>query len=145
MSSAEDEIRSVIDARLAAIRRKDAVATVESLSADIVAFEMVPPLALPPGAARDADAAAAWLGGFEEISVEVRDLHIEADGSVGFARALHNLTGTRSGGRRVDLWMRSTLCFRREEGGWTIAHSHTSVPFYPGPEMRAAVDLVPVG
>lgn len=145
MSSAEDEIRSVIDARLAAIRRKDAVATVECLSADIVAFEMVPPLALPPGAARDADAAAAWLGGFEEISVEVRDLHIEADGSVGFARALHNLTGTRSGGRRVDLWMRSTLCFRREEGGWTIAHSHTSLPFYPGPEMRAAVDLVPVG
>lgn len=143
MADAQSEIRDIIDERIRAIRAKDAVAAVEYLAADVVAFEMVPPLALPPGSARDSDAAAAWLGGFEKINVEVRDLHIEADASVGFARALHNLTGTRSGGHRVDLWMRSTLCFRREEGGWKIAHSHTSVPFYPGPEMKAAVDLVP--
>jgi ketosteroid isomerase-like protein len=39
--------------------------------------------------------------------------------------------------------MRSTMCFRRESGGWKIAHAHTSVPFYPGPEPRAALDLEP--
>ncbi|NUQ18872.1 MAG: SnoaL-like domain-containing protein [Sphingomonas sp.] len=73
----------------------------------------------------------------------MRDLSIEADASVGFAHALHHLKGTRGGGHKVGLWMRSTLCFRREGGEWRIAHSHTSVPFYPGAEMKAAVDLEP--
>jgi len=143
MSSAQDQIRAVIEERIAAMREKDAARAVAALAEDVVAFEMVPPLALTPGVARDADAAAAWLGGFEAIDVEVRDLRIDADGSVGFAHALHHLKGTRVGGHKVDLWMRSTLCFRREEDGWKIAHSHTSVPFYPGPEMKTAVDLVP--
>ncbi|NUQ18873.1 MAG: DUF4440 domain-containing protein, partial [Sphingomonas sp.] len=47
----------------------DAAALVECLAGDVVAFEMVPPLALPPGAARDEAGAAAWLGGFEELDV----------------------------------------------------------------------------
>ena len=143
MTDAKSEIRKVIEERIAAIRRKDAAGAVACLAADVVAFEMVPPLALPPGAARDEAGTAAWLAGFEEVDVEVRDLAIEADGSVGFARALHHLNGTRVGGHKVSLWMRSTLCFRREGGEWKIAHSHTSVPFYPGPEMKAAVDLGP--
>jgi ketosteroid isomerase-like protein len=143
MSSAQEQIRAVIEERIGAIRRKDAAAAVACLAEDVVAFEMVPPLSLPPGAARDAEATAAWLAGFEELDVELRDLAIEADGSVGFARALHHLKGTRVGGHKVSLWMRSTMCFRRERGEWVIAHAHTSVPFYPGSEMKAAVDLVP--
>ena len=143
MSSAQEQIRAVIEERIAAIRDKDAARAVAPLAEDVVAFEMVPPLALPPGAARDVEGLAAWLSGFEEVDVEVRDLRIEADGAVGFAHALHHLKGRRTGGQPVSLWMRSTLCFRREDGAWKIAHAHTSVPFYPGPEMKAAVDLVP--
>ena len=70
-------------------------------------------------------------------------MKIEADESVGFAHALHHLTGTRPGGRPVSLWMRSTLCFRRATDGWKIAHAHTSVPFYMDGTFRAAVDLQP--
>ena len=80
---------------------------------------------------------------FEEIDVDVREMRIEADGDVGFAHALHHLTGTRPGGRPVSLWMRSTLCFRREVGGWKIAHAHTSVPMHMDGSVRAAVDLQP--
>jgi ketosteroid isomerase-like protein len=143
MSSAKEQIRTVIEERIAAMRDKDSARAVAPLAEDVVAFEMVPPLALPPGAARDADGLAAWLGGFEEIDIEVRDLTIEADGEVGFAHALHHLKGTRTGGRPVSLWMRSTLCFRREAGAWKIAHAHTSVPFHMDGSFRAAVDLVP--
>jgi ketosteroid isomerase-like protein len=109
----------------------------------VVAFELAPPLALPPGAARDAEGLAAWLSGFEALDIEVREMRIEADGDVGFAHALHHLKGTRAGGRPVSLWMRSTLCFRREGGAWTIAHAHTSVPFHMDGSFRAAADLVP--
>src|SRR5437868_15527165 len=141
--SAEDEIRALIEQRLAAIRRKNAAGAIACLASDVVAFELAPPLALPSGAARDVEGFAAWLGGFEEIDVEVREMRIEADGDVGFAHALHHLTGTRPGGRPVSLWMRSTLCFRREVGGWKIAHAHTSVPMHMDGSFRAAVDLQP--
>lgn len=143
MSDAEAEIREVIDQRISAMRSKDAVNAVACLAEDVVAFEIAPPLALPSGAARDIDALHAWLGGFHEIDVEVRDLRIEADGCVGFAHALHHLKGKRVGGREISMWMRSTLCFRREGGRWKIAHAHTSVPFHMDGSFRAAVDLRP--
>jgi ketosteroid isomerase-like protein len=143
MDDPRDEIRRVISERIAAIRAKNAEAAVASLADDALAFEMVPPLALPAGAARDAAGFAAWLAGFEEIDVEVRELVIEADEKVAFGAALHRLHGTRVGGIPINLWMRSTLCFRRQVDGWKIAHSHTSVPFYPGPEAKAALDLQP--
>jgi ketosteroid isomerase-like protein len=143
MTESESEIRKLIDQRIAAIRAKDADAAVAYLADDVVAFEMIPPLALPPGTARDAECFASWLAGFEEIDVEVRDLAIEADGDVAFAHALNHLTGRRVGGARVNVWMRSTLCFRRESSGWRIAHAHTSVPFRPGPQPTAALDLQP--
>jgi ketosteroid isomerase-like protein len=108
-----------------------------------VTFELAPPLVQPPGTAADADALAAWLSGFEEIDVEVRDLVIEAESTVAFAYALHHLTGRRVGGQPVSLWMRSTLGFRQDIAGWIIVHAHTSVPFHMDGSFRAAVDLEP--
>jgi ketosteroid isomerase-like protein len=77
------------------------------------------------------------------VDVELHDLVIEAESDVAFAHSLNHLTGTRAGGAPVSLWMRSTLGFRRAADGWRIVHAHTSVPFYPGPEPRAALDLKP--
>jgi ketosteroid isomerase-like protein len=142
---AEGQIRELIEARIAAMKSKDAAAAVECLADDVVTFELAPPLALPPGAAKDAEGLKPWLAGFEALDIEVRDMAIEADGDVGFARALHHLKGTRPGGRSVSMWMRSTLCFRREGGEWRIAHAHTSVPFHMDGSFRAAVDLEPSG
>jgi ketosteroid isomerase-like protein len=143
MPTAEDEIRAVIEERIAAMRAKNAARAVAAIADDVVSFELAPPLALPPGAAADADGLAAWMAGFDEIDIEVRDMAIEADERVGFARALHHLKGTRTGGRPVSLWMRSTLCFRREAGGWRIVHAHSSVPFHMDGSFRAAVELTP--
>ena len=143
MASAEDEIRAVIDDRIKAIHDKDARRAMLGVAYDVIAFELMPPLALPPGAARDEAGFAAWLAGYERISVEVRDLRIEADEKVGFAFALHHLAGTRIDETAMDLWFRSTLCFRREPDGWQIVHAHSSVPFHPGPEPKAAVNLKP--
>lgn len=143
MDDPREEIRRVINERIEAIRGKDAPVAVALLSDDLVAFEMVPPLALQSTAARDADAFAAWLAAFDEIDVEVRELAIEADESNGFVAALHHLSGSRIGGHPVSLWMRSTLCFRRDGASWKIVHSHSSVPVYPGPDAKAALDLQP--
>jgi ketosteroid isomerase-like protein len=143
MGKSEAEIRKLIDERIDAIRNKDARTAVEFLAGDVVSFEMVGRLALPAGAARNEEAFAGWLASFQEIDVEVRDLTIEADDRVAFAHSLHRLAGTRVDGRKVNVWMRSTFCFRRDGEGWKIAHAHTSVPFHPGPRARAALDLKP--
>jgi PhnB protein len=143
MTQAETEIRALIEERIAAIRDKDADRAIAALSDDIVAFELSPPLAVSADKARDPDGFGKWLAGFSAIDVEVRDLKIETDGDVGFAHALHHLVATRSNGRSVAMWMRSTLGVRRENGGWKIAHAHTSVPFTMDDGFRAAVNLQP--
>src|SRR5438067_194663 len=105
-------VRAAIEERVAAIRAGDAARANAVLAPEMVAFELVPPLALPPGAARDDAAMAAWLASWDgPVEIEMRDLAIRAGGGVAFAYALQCLSGTRAGGRPVRLWLRSTLCF----------------------------------
>jgi ketosteroid isomerase-like protein len=137
-------VKAVIEDRLSAIRERDAARANATLAPDIVAFELVPPLALAPGEARDAAAMAAWFATWEgPIDIDMSDLDVAASGDVAFARALHRLSGTRAGTGVVRLWLRSTLCFRKRGGHWLIVHSHSSVPFRPEEGMRAALDLQP--
>ena len=143
-AEAETAIRALIGERIEAMRVKDAGRAVAVLAPDVVAFELAPPLALAGEAARDAGALRSWLGAWDgPIEIEVRDLHVEADGDVAWCRSLNRLSGTLKGGRAVDMWMRSTLGLRRTAGAWTIAHGHTSVPFHMDGSFRAATDLEP--
>ena len=143
-ASAVREIRALIADRLEAMSTRDAARALATLAPEIVAFELAPPLALPPGAARDADALSAWFAGWAgPIDVEVRDLEIAASGDLGFCHSLNRLSGSRIDGRAVSLWMRSTLCLRKNGGAWKIVHAHSSVPFHMDGSYRAAVELAP--
>lgn len=140
----EEAIRALIEARADAMRRKDAAAAVALLADDVVAFEMVPPLALPPGAARDEQLLARWFASWDGlIAIEIHDLAIHVGGDVAFAHSLNRLAGTRIGGGETDMWMRSTLGFIRSAEGWRIVHGHTSVPFDPADGFKARLDLKP--
>ena len=126
------------------MRRKDAEAAVALLADDVIAFEMVPPLALPAAAVNNVQAMAGWFAGWEgPIEIEVRDLVVHADRDVAFAHSLNRLAGTRLGGARTDMWMRSTLGFRRTGDSWRIVHGHTSVPFDPADGFKACLGLKP--
>lgn len=142
--SDEQTIRELIEARADAMRRKDAAAAVALFADDIVAFEMVPPLALPSAAVNNVQAMAGWFAGWEgPIEIEIRNLRIYADGEVAFAHSLNRLAGTRLGGGRTDMWMRSTLGFHRTGDGWRIVHGHTSVPFDPADGFKSCLGLKP--
>lgn len=142
--SDEDAIRALIDAQVGAFRRQDAAAAVALLADNVVAFEMIPPLVLPPEAARSLQAMTGWFAGWDgPIGIEIRDLVIHASGDVGFSHSLNRLFGTRLGGGITDIWMRSTLGFRRTGDGWRIVHGHSSVPFGPTDGFRARLDLKP--
>ena len=139
-----DEIRALIETRIDAIRRRDAEAAIATLTEDVAAFELPPPLRMPADAVRDVAALKAWFDGFDgPIEIEYRDLVIECDGDVGFAHSLNRMRTRRKDGRAVDFWMRSTLGFRRAGGVWKISHGHSSVPFAMDGSFRALLDLSP--
>jgi ketosteroid isomerase-like protein len=140
----EEAIRALIDAQVDAFRRKDAGAAVALLGEELVAFEMIPPLVMPPEAARSEQAMAGWFAGWQgPVNVEIRDLVIRVGGDIAFSHSLNRLWGTRLGGGVTDIWMRSTLGFARTTEGWRIVHGHTSVPFDPADRLRARLDLKP--
>ena len=144
MSEDEAAIRALIEERAAAMRERDAGRAVATLAEDIVAFELAPPLALGPAEARDAAGLAAWLAGWDgPVGIEISDLHVEACGEVGWCRSLNRLHGRLKDGRSVDMWMRSTLAFRKAGGAWRIVHGHSSLPFLMDGSYRAALDLKP--
>ena len=124
----KEAIRALIDGRVAALEAGDGSAAVASLAPDIVAFEVAGPLAMPSDQVIDATATEAWLRTFDgPIRIEIADLAVHVGGDIAFAHSLNRLVASR-GGQPIDLWMRSTLGFRRVDGQWPIVHAHTSVP-----------------
>lgn len=128
MSNA-DEIRSVINRRIDALQRRDAVAANDDLDQELVAFEVAGPLRLPSVQATDAALAQTWLDSFAEgPSITMEELTIHADGEVAFCHSLNRLQGKRVDGQSVDVTMRSTLGLLKRGGEWKIVHGHSSFP-----------------
>jgi hypothetical protein len=103
-------------------------------------FSLAPPLAH----VTDVKNLNAWFATWQgPIGSEARDLRIAVSGDTAFSHGLSRMTGSKTDGEKVDLWFRETLCFRKIDGHWKIAHEHTSVPFYMDGSFRAAIDLKP--
>ena len=138
----EARIRSLIDERARALGAKDAGALLAHAAPDLVAFTLAPPLQNPrPLDRRGLDE---WFATWrDDLALEARDMRIEVGGDIAFAHGLVRMSGTKVDGERPDLWARQTLCLRRIDGVWKVAHEHTSVPFYMDGSYRAAVDLKP--
>lgn len=124
-----DEIERVIEARVAALMRKDAASANAVLDPAIVAFEAAGPLQIPPDRVRDNGLTQAWLDSFDEgPEITIESLTVHADGKVAFCHSLIGLKGRPLDGQKLDLKMRSTLGLRKTGGEWKIVHAHTSFP-----------------
>jgi PhnB protein len=140
-ATAEAQIRAVIEDWAKAMRAKDVDGVLAHCAADIVTFDLAPPL-LSTGA--DAKGLQAWFVTWRgPLGYEIRDLNITAGDDAAFCHSLNRLSGTKTDGEKADVWFRLTLCFRKTGGKWRIAHQHESVPFYMDGSYRAAVDLEP--
>jgi PhnB protein len=136
----EAEIRALLDSRAAAFRAGDARAFVAGYAAEVVTFDLPPPLRTR---GVDAKGVAVWMATFAgPLGHDVRELTITASSDVAFVHSLVHLTGERPG-ENVDLWFRETLGLRRIHGRWAITHEHSSVPLLMDGSDRAAVNLQP--
>jgi predicted dithiol-disulfide oxidoreductase (DUF899 family)/ketosteroid isomerase-like protein len=140
----EGRVRELIADWAAAVRAKDVDRVIAHYAADVVSFDLAPPLQY---VGREAlrKSLTEWFSTFRgPIGYEFRgDLSITAGGDVTFCRSLNHISGRRTNGDETDVWVRATMGFRKVGDRWLIAHEHASVPLYMDGSDRAAVDLKP--
>lgn len=138
--SQESEIRNLINEFTEAVRAKDINRVMEHYSSRLRAFDAIPPLE-----STVEDYRKNWQMCFDTskgpITFELRDVQVEANDNLAFCHALNHFKATTDEGD-MDLWMRVTAGYRKENGKWTVVHEHISVPFDPKTD-KAMLDLQP--
>ena len=138
----EAQIRALIDDRAQAVRDKKVNEAISSIAPDILSFDVVNPFQ-QSGSDASKKRAEDWFSSFEgPISYEIRDLSITAANNVAFSHGLSHVSATRTDGEQLDMWWRTTLCFRKIDGKWMVTHEHNSVPFDVA-SGKASLDFKP--
>ena len=138
----ETQIRQLTDDWMKAARAKDINGLMSSYASDVLSFDVIPPLQ-NTGIGEARKRAVEWLGSFHgPIDCELRDLSITAGDDVAFSHSLNHISGTKTDGEKVDMWVRATICYHKIDGKWMVTHEHISLPI----DMetgKAALELAP--
>jgi ketosteroid isomerase-like protein len=141
-ASDEAQLRALIADRVKAVRDKDIDGLMAYHAAEVLTFDALNPLQYI-GSDKVKERAAEWFSWYRgPIGYEIRDLEITTGDSAAFCHYLYRVSGTMTNGREVDMWVRSTVCFRKIDGTWLVIHEHSSVPF-DAESGKASVDLKP--
>ncbi len=128
MTSRDSEaIRTRIDTLVTAVKARDLDAVRTVFAADIVSFDIVPPLRHTGVAAKTKNWADVFAA-YDELDYELRDLTVTTGADIGFSYSLNRISGTLRTGVRTAMWVRWTGCWRRIDGEWRIVHDQVSVP-----------------
>lgn len=137
-------IRKLLEDRFEALRANDAGTALADHAADLASFDLAPPLRQPTRDALDPAVLQEWLDSWRgPVDHQLHDFDVSVGGDVAFGHGLVRICGTKRDGEDIDLWVRSTVCLRKEGNDWQIAHEHTPVPFHMDGSYRAATDLQP--
>jgi len=139
----EAQIRDRLDDWANAVRAKDVDGVMSKYAADILLFDLAPPLQYQ-GADICRKSWGDWFATFRDnVGYEIGELKITSSDDVAFCHSLNHIHGTRTDGEQTDVWVRATVGLRKLNGRWTITHEHYSVPFYMEAPYKAATDLNP--
>ena len=138
----EVQIRKLIDDRIEATRSKNVEGAMASIGPDVLLFDVVNPLRYS-GSDALRKRAEEWFSSFQgPLGLDVCDLSIATGDGVAFSYSLNRVSATRIDGKKLDMWWRSTVCYRKIDGRWMVTHEHNSVPFNVE-TGRASLDLKP--
>jgi ketosteroid isomerase-like protein len=134
MTSADDvrEIENLVRERADAVRLRQSEVLLSREHPDVLRFPLLPPTAAR-GRASTAAALSAWFTGYADgPGYTVHDIEADVVGDLAWCAFFYHVTGVLVSGDEVDMWVRSSLVYRRIDGVWQIVHSHESVPFDAG-------------
>jgi ketosteroid isomerase-like protein len=126
-SAAAKEIRGWLDRWMKAFAEKDVDAIMVLYADDVIAYDIVPPLQYVGKSAYRSDYRQ-FLSQYDNLHVEVRDLHVGATGDLGYAAGLELISGMLNSGQKSNVWLRFTSLFRKSGGRWLDFLDHISVP-----------------
>lgn len=141
----ESQIRELIDDFKQAMMSSDIDRIMSFYAPDVVAFDVIAPIQY---VGRDAyrksweKAFADYGAPTENSGFEMHNLSISANDNLAFSYSLNHCFGKMKDGKDMDMWMRSTNCYKKINGKWLITHEQFSVPvdFESG---KALMDLKP--
>src|ERR1700730_13840583 len=129
-SGDEASIRALENRLVAAVNAKDVNAIMKVYVPDesLFVFDVIPPRQYV-GAKAYAKDWTDFLSMFKgPVNIEISDLSVTADGTMGFGHSIQRVTGNDTKGQPVDLTVRVTDVYRNIGGNWLIVHEHVSVP-----------------
>jgi ketosteroid isomerase-like protein len=124
----ETEIRQRVDILARSICTMDLEAVMSNYTPDVVSFDVQPPLRQLGAAGKRKNWVEVFTAFQPPLNYEIRDLTVTVSGDVAFAYSINRLSGTLGGRTTSGIWVRATVCLRKIEGSWLIAHDHVSVP-----------------
>ena len=125
----EDAIRRQITAIADAVAAKDIEVFKKIYAADMVSYDIDPPLQ-HLGIEAKLENWANVFTHFADVTYEIRDLTIVGGADLAFGHAFARLRGTlKNGTATPGMWVRVTYGLQKTDGTWLITHDHVSVPF----------------
>lgn len=136
------QIHALIDSQVNAIRLKDTDGALAGYSPDVISFDVIDPLQYS-GLDSIRKRLEQWFSTLgDSIGFEICELNITAADTAAFSHGLCHVSAVTLAGGKLDMWWRQTVCYRKINGNWMIAHVHSSVPFNTE-TGKASLDLKP--
>jgi ketosteroid isomerase-like protein len=125
-----------------AVRAKDIIGAMSSSASDILSFDVVDPLQYV-GLDALKKHLEGWYSSFQgPIGLEICELNTTAGNDGAFSHSLNQVIGTKTDGKKIEMYWRATGCYRKVDGKWLVSHEHNSVPFEPA-SGKASLHLKP--
>ncbi|HEX2933112.1 MAG TPA: nuclear transport factor 2 family protein [Candidatus Binatia bacterium] len=124
----EAAIRTLVENWAGAVRARDLDGILANHSADMLMFDVPPPLESKGIEAyrKTWDLFFSWSD--DPVVFEFNSMDITAGDDVAFVTALMRCSGTEKNGEKIALEFRLTIGLRKVGGQWTITHEHHSIP-----------------
>jgi uncharacterized protein (TIGR02246 family) len=124
----EVAIRELVDNWANGVRRKDLSAILLNHSANMLMFDVPPPLASKGIEAyrKTWDLFFSWAR--DPVVFDINEIDITAGDDVAFVTALMRCAGTERSGQAIELDFRLTIGLRKIDDQWIVVHEHHSIP-----------------
>jgi ketosteroid isomerase-like protein len=124
----EAAIRRLVEDWASSVRRRDLDGILRHHSADIVMFDVPPPIQSRGIEAYRTTWDAFFSWSRDPTVFDIKEMTVTAGSDVAFVTALMLCAGTEASGVDIQLDFRLTIGLRKISNQWTITHEHHSIP-----------------
>ncbi len=125
----QEQIRALIENWAAAVRASDIGGILTNHAAEMVMFDVPPPIESRGLEAYRKTWEDTFFPWFQSSRIfHLGELSITTGSEVAFAHCLAHCGGTEKDGTKTELDFRLTICFKKMNGKWMFVHEHHSIP-----------------